>query len=249
MHKRIDAALHVEHRVSRYGIHYSGCATGGRNLAGVEYTEGEGVVGLIARAITHGNAGRHTYLSRSFRADVALYGKRRYAGGEFILIQAHSFEQLVRNALLLMIPHHALGEPTYGGGALSGKPISDIIAGEESGGGAVIDFGLMVFHPCEFGGRKIAGEIQQMLQAPFVAEFISSLLAIANGTRVAPNNRFAKRFALHIQAHEAVHLITDTDSFDRCRSFRMTREQLTSGKLQIIVPHLGRLLRKTRFRR
>ena len=249
MHKRIDAALHVEHRVSRYGIHYSGCTTGSRHLAGVENTEREGVVGLIARAITHRNAGRHTYLSRSFRADIALYGKRGYAGSEFAFIQPHGFKKLVRNALLFMIPHHALGEPTYGGGALSGKPISDIIAGEESGGGAVIYFGLMVFHPCEFGGRKIAGEIQQMLQAPFVAEFISSLLTVANGTRVTPNNRFAQRFALHIQAHEAVHLITDTDSLDRCCCLRMTREKLTSGKLQIVVPHLGRLLRKTRLRR
>ena len=182
MHKRIDAALHVEHRVSRYGIHYSGCATGSGHLAGVENTEGEGVVGLIARAITHRDAGRHTYLSRSFRAYIALYGKRGYAGSEFAFIQPHGFKKLVRNALLFMIPHHALGEPTDGGGALSGKPISDIIAGEESGGGAVIYLGLMVFHPCEFGGRKIAGEIQQMLQAPFVAEFISSLLAVANGT-------------------------------------------------------------------
>ena len=249
MHKRIDAALHVEHRVSRNGIHNPGCATGSRNLAGVENTEGEGVVGLIARAITHRDAGRYTYLSRSFRADIALYGKRGYAGSEFAFIQPHGFEQFVRNALLFMIPHHALGEPTDGGGALSGKAIGNIIAGEESGGGAVIYLGLMVFHPCEFGGRKITGEIQQMLQAPLVAECISGLLAIANSTRVTPNNSFAQRLARRIQTNETMHLITDTDSFDRCCCFRMTGEQFTSGKLQIIVPHLGRLLRKTRLRR
>ena len=241
----VHAGEGVVVHLAYHSVHHSGGAGGGGDFARVEDIEAEGVVGLVAGTVGDGDASREPDFVGSGSAEPALLSEGRTDGGDDTFVESEPVQQPGRERTLLEIPEDTLGKAAHGGAGLAGEAQGDIVPGEHY----LVDLpeylGLVILHPRKLGGGEVSGRVEQMLQAILRAQGLEGLLPVGNGAGVAPDDGGAEGFAVLVHAHQAVHLVGDTDGGDILAGGSGNPHHLGRGYFHIAPPGIGVLLGPT----
>ena len=226
---------------SAHPVHHAGRAGRRGNLARVEHIERQGVIGLVAGPVRYRRARLQAQFFRDVFFQAALFGK---GGDDFRkegLRKAKGIQQFLRRSILLEIPENPFREPAHGGAGLAGHFRCHPIARQQDAINLREHFGLVLLDPGQFGGRKIARAVQQVLQAPFRSQLFKGAVAVGNGAGIAPDDGGPQRIQVLIYAHQAMHLVGDADGTHR---LPLAFVQAGRGCFQVGPPIFGPLLGK-----
>ena len=238
--ERIDARLRIGFRGVRDAVDHAARAARRGDLARLHDVERKGVVGLVARAVGDGRAGRDAQLAFRRGVGVRLNADRNVGVGDHRVGNAVPVGHEVRAALLLEIPENLLRKAAYARGHPPRKTVGDVVAREHELVDFRKDFGLVALHPRQFRRREVARRIEGVFQAELPADPFEGLGADPDGPGVAPDDRLAQRFALLGERHESVHLVGDADG--RHLAHGVFHGDLPDAFADVVPPHFGVLL-------
>ena len=203
----IDAAQGVVVHLSDDTVDHPRRSRGGGNLAGVKDVEAQCIVRLVAGAVGDGYAlAESKFACCGFRG-LALEPECRNPVGQHALWNAEMLEQRLADVVLPKIPEDAFRKSAQGGPCFSRKPHGDVVARKHHLVYAVEDLRFVFPYPCQFGGSKVSGTVEQVPQAVVFAQAVKSPFAETDGAGVAPYDGGTQHLLVFVHAHQSVHLV------------------------------------------
>ena len=245
--KTVDPTLRIVGQTVGDPVDHARSATGGGDFAGVEDVEREGVVGLVAGAVGHRDAGGQAEFGGDRGEHPGLFAKSGRKRGQQRRVQSPVFEEEFGRGVFRKIPERALGQA--GGGRLdfAGQAQREVIARQHDLADTAEVLRLVLLNPAQLRGGEIPRGVEQAAEAGVGAEFSEGLGADFHRTAVAPDDGGAHRLVALIEGDQAVHLVRDTDGGDLGNVLAGAGGADGKGG---VLPPLGRiLLGPTRARR
>ena len=238
----IHATLRIVVHITEHTVDHARCTRCTCDFTRVEYVEADSIVRLVAGTVRDRSTLLESEFISSSLADYALYRECRSDVGNHTLIKSEVIEQELGRLLGCKVPHHTLRKTADGSLHLTGKFHGEIIAWEHDLINLVEELWLVLLHPRQLRGCKVARRVEQVAQAEVFSKFTESLLTIRYGTGVAPDDRWAQHLLVLVNANQSVHLIRDTDSEDILTLGTAFCHDFLQRQLGIIPPHLWILL-------
>ena len=207
MAKRVNATAGIERRTIRGGENDAGSANGGANGSGRDDAHADGAGGLIACSRDDRSAGSEPRFGRAPFRNFCTEVGRLVDRGQEAFVEGGGVQHFLRPAAVGDVKEQSAGSVSHVRGALTGEAEANVVLGKQEVANAVPVFGFVLANPkdfreCEVRQGRIAGELDQPLQAKSAGE-ITALFFRAN---VTPYERGANDTPFLVKKDCAVHL-------------------------------------------